>query len=127
MLNKSQIKNIVRNIMESKDYKNQPPEKTVLGPSGKRIHGSALGALRQAQTTNKVRNAVTADMEKIAPGATDKTHAKVVNHFQELRDKIAKIIEHPATTPVLKKRLNSARAISRLDDVIRSLTKGEND
>lgn len=108
MLDKSKIKNIVQTLVESK-----------------KLEGAALGAQRQAQTADRVRKAVTADMEKVAPGATDKAHAKVVNHFQDLRDKIQGIIDHPATTPVLKKRLISARAVSRIDDVIRSLTKDE--
>jgi hypothetical protein len=108
MLDNSHLKNIVRTIMEEKK-KAEPA-------------GAALAAKRQKETTAKVRQAI---HDQMPAGAGDKIHAQLINRYTELRDHVAKVMEHEGVSPLVKARLRSSRALSRLDDVLKHLTNDE--
>lgn len=105
MSDNTKLRSIVRNIMEEK-----------------KIAGAALGAKRQKEATIAVRKKV---HDQMPAGAGDKIHAQVVNRFTELRDHVAKVMDHEGVSPLVRAKLRKSRALSRLNDVLRHLTDEE--
>jgi hypothetical protein len=88
----------------------------------KKLAGAALGAKRQKEVTTKVRDAI---HNQMGPAAGDKIHANFINSIESVLNHTEKLLAHEGVSPKVKAKIRSARAHSRLKQILADLTKEE--
>ena len=108
MLDKSQIKNIVKTIMEAKE---------------RPIVGAAKAAARQKEVTQKVRSYQDEKLNTMSPGATEKSREKVKQVLLDAHKQLRSIFDSEATPHEVAALDTQHRLTSHLERAIAAIEK----